>query len=332
MSKAVTDLDVSVIIVSWNAREFLMRCLASLYPGEGRRAKEIIVVDNGSADGSPEAVETRFPEVRLIRNAENFGFAKANNVGVGHSTGRYVCFINSDAEAIGDCIGQLVDYCESHLDVGMVGPRVTSRDGKLQRTCRGFPTVWNTLCRTLALDTFFPKVKAFAGYSLAYWPQEELREVDIIGGCFWLARREAMNQVGLLDERFFFYGEDMDWCKRQWAKGWKLVFVPNAQAIHYGGASSANAPVRFAVEMQRADLQYWKKHHSMPGVACYYVLSCLNAILRAAGYGVALCFHKSERPAYRDKIEKNLACLGDLLGRRFPSERPAVQRRKLAVG
>ncbi len=324
MSEGVTQLDVSVIIVSWNARDFLMECLASLCPGEGRRATEISVVDNASTDRSPEAVESRFPAVRLVRNAENLGFAKANNIGVQYATGRHVCFINSDAKAVGDCIGQLVDYCESHRDVGMAGPRITGRDGRLQRSCRGFPTVWNTLCRALALDTFCPKVKAFTGYSLAYWPQEELREVDILSGCFWLARREAMNEVGLLDERFFFCGEDMDWCKRYWANGWKLVFFPNARAIHYGGASSDNAPVRFHVEMQRGEHQYWKKHHSVPGVACYFILSCLHTILRAAGYGVALCLHKSEPAVCRHKIERNVACLGDLLGRPVASQRSAM--------
>jgi GT2 family glycosyltransferase len=325
MSKGAPELDVSVIIVSWNAKEFLMRCLASLYSDEVRRAKEIIVVDNCSTDGSPEAVESRYPAVRLIRNSENLGFAKANNVGVKCCNGRYVCFINSDAEVIGDCLGQLVDYCDTHRDVGMVGPRVTGRDGNVQRTCRGFPTVWNTLCSALALDRFFPKVRIFTGYSLAHWPQEDLREVDILGGCFWLARREAIDVVGLLDEQFFIYGEDMDWCKRFWAKGLKLVFVPDARAIHYGGASSANAPVRFAVEMQRADLQYWKKHHSLPGVACYFGLSCLHATLRAAGYVVMLVFAKSERTVYCHKIERNLACLRDLLGRCFRSQRAGAQ-------
>jgi GT2 family glycosyltransferase len=332
MNKGAPELDVSVIIVSWNACEFLMQCLASLYTDEGRPVKEIIIVDNASSDGSPEAVAARFPGVRLIRNAENFGFARANNIGVAHSTGRYVCFINSDAKVIGDCIGQLVDYCAGHSKIGLVGPRVMWGDGRLQRTCRGFPNVWNTLCRTLALDTFFPKVKAFSGYSLAYWPQEELREVDILGGCFWLARREAMDQVGLLDEQFFIYGEDMDWCKRYWAKGWKLVFVAHAQAIHYGGGSSANAPLRFFVEMQRADLQYWKKHHSTPAVACCFVLACLHALLRVAGYGVAQCFGKSKRALYRYKVERSLACLGDLFGRRAPSQRTAAQRPKVAIG
>jgi hypothetical protein len=315
MIKDDLKLDVSVIIVSWNAREFLLQALASLYSGKGRKVKEIIVVDNASTDGSPEAVETQFPEVRVIRNADNLGFAKANNAGVKHSTGRYLCFMNSDAMTVGDCIGQLVDFCEAHVDVGMVGPRVTGRDGGLQRTCTGFPTVWNTLCRTLALDTFFPKVKAFCGYSLTYWPQEEERDVDILSGCFWLARREAMNQVGLLDEKFFIYAEDMDWCKRYWAKGWRLVFVPDAQAIHYGGGSSANAPVRFAVEMQRAILQYWRKHHSPPAVACCFALSCLHAGLRAAGYGVVQCFGNREQAAYRHKVERSIACLRDLLGR-----------------
>lgn len=323
MNKDLAGLDVSVIIVSWNAREFLMQCLASLYAGEGRRAKEIIVVDNASMDGSSEAVETHFPGVCLIRNAENLGFAKANNAGVEHCTGRYICFINSDAKVIGDCIGQLVDYCETHSEVGLVGPRVMWGDGRLQRSCRGFPTVWTTLCGTLALDTFFPKVKSFGGYSLAYWPQEELREVDILSGCFWLARREAMNQVGLLDEEFFIYGEDMDWCKRFRLAGWKNAFVPSAQAVHYGGASSANAPVRFYVEMHKAELQYWRKHHDPLAVACYRAASFLHALVRVVGWGVAWCLSAQRQDTYHHKFQRSKACLWWLLFDRVPGkERP----------
>ncbi|MGA3006749.1 MAG: glycosyltransferase family 2 protein [Opitutaceae bacterium] len=309
--------DVSVVIVSWNARDFLVECLQSLSAGVCRYSMEIIVVDNASTDGSVEAVQRQFPYVRLIRNETNTGFAKANNIGIAASHGRYLALVNSDVKVLKDCLTLLVDYLEQHPRTGMAGPFVFGRDGKLQRSCRGFPTVWNMLCRALALDSLFPKIRAFSGYTLSYWPQNSLRPVDILSGCFWLIRKEALAEVGGLDEAFFMYGEDMDWCKRFWAKGWPLVFVPAAQAIHYGGGSSSNAPVRFYIERQRADLSYWKKHHSRPAVACYFLISCLHLALRAAGYAAVLCCATRAREGYRHKFQRSVACLRWMLT--FPS-------------
>ena len=260
---------ISIVIVSWNAQAYLMQCLASLFSEACRHPLELIVVDNASSDGSPESVAKNYPQVRLIRNAANLGFAKANNIGILAATGKYIGLVNSDVKVLPHCLDRLVDYIEKHPDTGMVGPRVIDGENKLQRSCRGFPTVWNMFCRALALESFFPGVPVFTGYSLRHWPQDTCRDVDILSGCFWLARRKALDEVGLLDESFFMYGEDMDWCKRFWKGGWKLAFVPSAEAIHYGGASSANAPVRFYIERHRADLQYWRKHHSRLAVACY---------------------------------------------------------------
>jgi GT2 family glycosyltransferase len=200
----------------------------------------------------------------------------------------------------------------------MVGPRITGGDGKLQRSCRGFPNLWNMLCRALALDSIFPRNKLFAGFSLTYWAHDELRPVDILSGCFWLIRREALAKTGLLDENFFMYGEDLDWCKRFWKNGWKVFFVPGAEAIHYGGGSSANAPLRFFIERQRADLQYWKKHHSRPAVAVFFLICCLHLVLRAIGYTLALGFKRNERQAYRHKVGRSLACLKWMFTGRAP--------------
>jgi GT2 family glycosyltransferase len=307
-------LTVSVIIVSWNARDHLMKCLASLAPAVCRHPMEIIVVDNASSDGSADAVQERFPHVRLIRNADNLGFAKGNNAGIRASTGRYLCLVNSDVEVLPDCITRLVDYCEGHPETGMAGPKVLGGDGELQRSCRGFPTLWNMFCRALALDTIFPKSRLFAGYSLSYWPQDSLRPVDMLSGCFWLVRQEALATAGLLDESFFMYAEDMDWCKSFWNHGWKVMFVPAAEAVHYGGGSSANAPVRFYIERHRADLQYWRKHHSGVAVTCYTVITGLHLLLRAAGYAVAGLLKPHGRKSCRDKMRRSLACLKWMLG------------------
>ena len=308
---------VSVIIVSWNARELLMQCLATLSQETCRYPMEIIVVDNASSDGSPEAVESRYPGVRLIRTGANLGFAKANNIGIAQSRGRYLALINSDVKVLKDCLTRLVDFYDEHPEAGMAGPHTTGRDDKLQRTCRGFPSLWNMFCRAVAVDTALPKWKVFSGYSLAYWAQEDLRTVDILSGCFWLVRREALIQVGLLDESFFMYGEDMDWCRRFWAAGWKLYFVPAAKIIHYGGGSSSNSPVHFFIEKQRADLQYWKKHHSSPAAACYFLISCVHLALRVLGSGIALCFSKKGRKDHAYRAHRSIACLQWMISGRF---------------
>jgi len=309
MNSNTPPVVVSMIIVSWNTKNYLIQCLNTLAPETCPYPMEIIVVDNASTDGSAEWVAQYFPHVRLIQNAANLGFAKANNIGASLSQGQYLCFINSDVKVRENCITRLVDYCEKNPGVGMAGPHIFGGDGKTQRTCRGFPGLWNMFCRALALDTVFPEVKLFTGYSLSYWPQNDLQTVDILSGCFWLVRRAAIQQTGLLDESFFMYGEDMDWCKRFREAGWSLAFVPTAEAIHFGGASSANDPIRFYVEMQRADLQYWKKHHPTPVFACYYLIACLHMLLRAMGYSVAFSFHAGKRHTYRHKTKRSMAGL-----------------------
>jgi GT2 family glycosyltransferase len=304
---------VSIVIVSWNARDYLVQCLNSVSAEVCRYPLEIIVVDNASTDGSPDCIERQYPKVRLIRNTHNLGFAKANNLGIAQSRGRYLALINSDVKVLPDCITRLVDFCEQHPEVGMAGPRVLGGDGKLQRSCRGFPGIWNMLCRALALDVIFPRSAWFNGFLLYHWPQDSLLPVDMLTGCFWLVRHQALTQVGLLDERFFMYGEDMDWSKRFWLNGWQLIFIPSAEAIHYGGASSSNSPVRFYIERHRADLQYWGKHHSRPAVFCFFLICCLHLVLRAIGYSLAYVIKRQGRPIYGSKVKRSVACLKWLL-------------------
>jgi GT2 family glycosyltransferase len=319
----VTPAVVSVIIVSWNAREYLTQCLDSLSARTCRYPMEVIVVDNASTDGSAEAVASRYPHVKLVQNGANLGFARANNIGIARSSGAYVCLVNSGVKVLPDCITRLVEYCEDHPEAGLVGPRIIGRDGKLQRSCRGYPSLWNMFCRTLALDTLLPTARIFSGYSLRHWRQDEPRRVDILTGCFWLAPRPAVQQVGLLDEGFFMYGEDMDWCKRFGKAGWDVAFVPAAEAIHYGGASSANAPVRFYIERYRADLRYWRKHHSRIAAGCFRGLCFIHLLLRAAGYSAVLVCRRFRNEECRLKVRRSLAGLGWLVSGRMPGVAPA---------
>ena len=185
MNQISNETSVSVIVVSWNAKDYLEKCLDSLAINGGRYPLEIIVVDNDSSDGSPELVEKRYPQVRLIRSGSNLGFAKANNIGLAQSSGDVLLLVNSDVEVLPGCIDGLVRHLQSDATVGMAGPRITGGDGLLQRSCRSFPTLWNMLCRALGLDTVLGQWKLFSGYSMRYWSQTETRPVDILTGCFW---------------------------------------------------------------------------------------------------------------------------------------------------
>jgi len=271
---------LSVIIVSWNACAYLRKCLATIAATGGDCVQEVIVVDNASTDGSPEMVAAEFPKATLLQTGENLGFARANNIGILQASGDYLALVNSDVELHADCFQQLITYLEAHPEAGLVGPKVIGGDGQLQRTCRRLPTVWNTFCRTLALDGPFGRWPLFSGREMRHWDHQSLKEVEVLSGCFWLARKSAVAQVGGLDERFFFYAEDVDWCKRFWDAGWKVVFVPQATATHYGGASSSNAPLRYSIEMLRANLIFWRKHHGWFGQVEFYLLSVLANTVR----------------------------------------------------
>jgi GT2 family glycosyltransferase len=272
--------NLSVIIVSWNACHHLLNCLASIQETRGSLVREVIVVDNASTDGSPNMVAERFPEVTLIRLDENLGFARANNLGLNHASGDLLALVNSDVVVHEDCLQRLAAFLKGRKDVGLVGPRILGQDGRLQRTCRRLPTLWNTTCRALALDNVLFRWPLFSGREMRHWDQETQAEVEVLSGCFWMARREAVEAVGGLDERFFFYAEDVDWCKRFLDAGWKIVFVPGATATHFGGGSSSNAPLRYSIELLRANLAYWKKHQGFLGQCVYRLLAIAHHGLR----------------------------------------------------
>jgi GT2 family glycosyltransferase len=194
-----------------------------------------------------------------------------------------------------------------------VGSEMLGKDGKVGRSCRGFPTLWNMFCHAAGLDSLFPTVKIFGGYVLRYWGHDTTRPVDILGGWFWMIKRQALDEVGLLDENFFFYAEDMDWCRRFHRGGWRVVFVSSAKSIHYGGGSSKNAPLRYLIQQQRADLQYWKKHHSRVGLTAYYCISTLYHFTRLSGYGFLMVI-SSRHNEGTAKMRRSWHCLRWLLG------------------
>jgi GT2 family glycosyltransferase len=249
MSPAAIHL--SIVIVTWNNARIIHECLNSLASVDNTSGLEIIIVDNDSSDGTPELIQNTFPHVTLVRSPANVGFAAGNNAGIRVARGDYLCLINSDVVVPQGCVEKLLQYIDEHHDIGVLGPKMILPDGSIGRSCLRFPTVANWIWRALALDSIFKRSHRFGAYLMTYFKYDRITDVDVLTGWFWVVRRQAISQVGLLDERFFMYGEDMDWCKRFKKAGWRVVFYPEAAAIHHCGASSSKAPSRFYVERTR---------------------------------------------------------------------------------
>jgi GT2 family glycosyltransferase len=311
-------MDISVVIVGWNAKHYLELCLESLAVAPPRRSMEVIVVDNASADGSAEMIEARFPNVKLIKSSENLGFSKGNNLGIRQCQGRYIALVNPDVIVFPGCLDALADFLDQNPKVGNVGPRVLNPDMTLQSTCRRFPTLLNNFCSATGLATKFKNSRLLAGEHMFYFPHDRTLPVDVLVGCFSMIRREAFDDVGLLDENLFMYGDDVDWCRRCWSKGWQVVFFPGAQAIHDRGKITAPYPVRFAVAQQRSIVYYWSKHHNFLGLLgiksillCRHFLRYLLVVLSELRHS-----HKNAEDETRKRV--SVACLRAVLSGHVP--------------
>ena len=301
--------DVSVVIPTWNGKRHLLECLGSIASSAGPLAVETIVVDNASSDGSADAVARGFPAVVLIRNAENVGFARATNAGIERSSGRYLCLMNSDVVAFPRALEILVRFMDARPPVGLAGPRILNPDGSLQPSCRKFPGFALLLRRALAADRLLPASEHFGTEVMRYWAHDAERSVDALSGCFCMARREAVRDVGLLDGHFFFGGEDVDWCMRFRARGWDVRFCPDAEAVHVGGVSAATESRRFAVERDRARLMLYRKHYGRGAAACFGVLLFAHHALRIPPRLLLYAIRPARRQAVRSKLGEHIACL-----------------------
>jgi GT2 family glycosyltransferase len=302
---------ISFVIVTWNAKEFVTECLQSIRANCTRPA-EIIVVDNASQDGTPERVRENFPECRLVQTGANLGFAKGNNAGIDLASGKYLFLVNSDVKILPGCVEGLMALMESGPKIGLAGPQMLGTDGCVSRSTMRFPTLWNSFCRALALDSIFRHSRIFAGFLMGDFDHRRTQDVEVLNGWFWVVRRQALEQVGKLDERFFMYGEDIDWSYRFHNAGWRNVFCATAAAVHYGGASSAIAPARFYVEKQRASVQYWEKHHGGLATFAYLSTAFLHESIRAVGYALSYLSRNSSRKTASAKIKRSLLCMASL--------------------
>jgi GT2 family glycosyltransferase len=301
--------DISVIIVNWNTKALLLDCIESLYRTTRESSLEIIVVDNASTDGSIVALQKSFPQVQTIVNEENLGFAKANNIGIKKAQGRYVCLINSDVKVLDGALDKMHTYMESHPEIGALGPKTFFGDMQIQKNCREYPTLRNAVCEAFFLESLFPTVSAFRGSMLNRCDYASTMQVEGLSGCFMMVRREVIAQVGVFDERFFFYSEDVDWCKRIHDAGWQLVYYPDAEVIHYGNASSASEPVRFHLQMLKANWQYWRKHKSMPECVLFWLIKFTGTLGRATAWFAVSLIASESRPT----AKKSAAAYGKML-------------------
>ena len=248
-------MELSIIIVNGNTRQLLADCLRSIYATQHNLSCEIFVVDNASTDDSADMVALQFPRVKLIENQENVGFARANNQAIRLSQGRYILLLNSDTIVQPAALVTLVDFMRHHPPVGAIGPRLLNADGTLQPSCYPMLTPGREFWRLLFLENLAPR----ATYNMSQWDNDTPRQVEVIKGACLLLRRTTLEQVGMLDERYFMYSEEMDLCYRLLSAGWNLYWVPQAQVTHLGEASSRQIAEEMYLQLYRSKIQFHRK-------------------------------------------------------------------------
>jgi GT2 family glycosyltransferase len=253
--------DISVIIVNYNVKDYLLQCLRSLNASVGSVTTEVIVVDNDSHDGSVDELQPLFPSVRWIALDENIGFGRANNVGLEHASGRYVLYLNPDTIIGADTLSVMCRFLDEHPKTGIAGCKVLNPDGSFQVACRrGLPTPWVSFCKLFGLQRLFPSSKLFAGYNLTYLPVDATYAVDALIGAFMVGRTELMRSLGGFDPAFFMYGEDIDLCYRVQQAGFDVTYVHTTSIVHYKGESTKRSSINEVRVFYDAMEIFAKKH------------------------------------------------------------------------
>ena len=260
-------MDLTIVIVNWRTKDYLRACLESVRAHPPAREFEIIVVDNGSADGSAEMVRESFDGVTLIENAENIGYAEGNNQGMRESRGEYILLLNPDTEVKPGALDALLKFARAHPDAAAVGCRLMGTDGKVQRSCRSFPYPLGVLFEYTKLSRLFPRSRFFGAYRMTYFDYAHEAEVDQpMGSCLLISRR-AVEDVGMFDKDFPIFFNDVDWCYRAKQTGWKVYFTPDAEVVHHGAAGTRQAKPEMVAESHRALRKFYEKHYRrrLPG-------------------------------------------------------------------
>lgn len=300
--------DVTVIVVTWNSEADIARCLGSIQDNSGGRRTEVIVVDNASSDRTVNIIRESFPETILITCASNLGFPRANNLGIRAARGRFVLLLNPDTEVHPGTLEKCVSRMEEDLTIGLAGCRILYPDGRLQHECAyHLPEIRDPLLETLYLHMLFPRSRIFGRHRMSYWDHLSDKVVPCISGAFMLARMEMIRKIGPLDERFFMYFEDFEYCARAARSGWKVQYISEPTIIHYAGRSRAQSKVEFDFLVPIIRYAYFLEYRGATAAIAFRVLCFVQATLRfgIAVVGRGLLWWSPgllSRPALRPKI------------------------------
>lgn len=322
---ASRPVDVTIVIVNWNTRQMLADCLNSVIAGATDEKYELIVVDNASSDGSCEMIASDFPSVRLIRNAENRGFAAANNQGIVVSDGRYVLLLNSDTLVSPGAIAATLTFADQNPDAAVVSCRVTGPRGGTQNVCYTFPSLLNLALSLAKLSLLFPRSRFFGRYRLSWWNYDQPRVVDAVAGCYMFVRREAIDEVGPLDECYFMYSEDVDWCWRFAQRGWKTMFAPVASIIHFGQASSCQCASDMHLQERQSLLMFLESKSGGLARHLANAMFCLGSLLRIPAAALQELAGRNRKQA-ADRRRLSLAALRYHLSGKWPATSTAAPK------
>jgi len=292
-------IDLSIIIVSWNVRELLERALDCVYQTVRASSFEVIVVDNASEDGSVAMVRKRFPAAQIVVNTENIGFGRANNQAAALARGRYLLLLNPDAFVHERAVDRLVAFMDAHPTAGAAGPRLLYEDGRLQRSATAFPTVLTELWTTLGLDRAFPRHPVFGCYQMTYWAMDDLRPVDALMGACLIVRRDLVERIGLFDEQFFMYSEEVDLCYRIQQAGLATYYLPDVAATHIWGGSSRLVPTQTFLRLFHSRVQFFRKHYGAAKANLYKTVLLAGGLARVIGGPIVFALTRDRHAAQR---------------------------------
>jgi len=265
-------MELSTVVVTYRSRATVLQCLAALEVDAAGVDHETVVVDNDSGDGVLEGIARDFPQVRGIANRENVGYARAINQGIATTTGEFVLAMNPDCVLEPGSLAALIGHLRAHPRTGVAGPMILDSDGTLQYSARSFPDHLTFLFNRYSLLTrLFPGNRFSRRYLLTDWDHASVREVDWLSGACLMVRRAAIDQVGAMDERFFMFNEDVDWCRRMKLAGWAVTYTPQARVVHHIGASRKKVAPKVIVERHRGMIHYFHKHHPANPVVTFLV-------------------------------------------------------------
>jgi GT2 family glycosyltransferase len=303
--------DLSISIVNWNTRDHLENCLDSIYRNAGNISFEVIVIDNNSCDGSVQMVKRRFPDAKLIDNKQNLGFGAANNQGIRMSNGRHVLILNPDTIVLPGCLESLLGFLERHADVGAVGPKILGPTGLvLLSAMRNVPTLLTEVFELTRLNRKFLRNRIIGRYYMSYSDPDVARQVPLLSGCCLMIRRSVLDEIGLFDEAFFIFGEDMDLCYRFDKAGWRCWYVPSAGIIHFGGESTKQISTRRILYSQQAKYMFFAKHFGRVKAVEYRLVSLVTVLCIYLGCAAIYPLASREnRVKLRNIVSENHALL-----------------------